>query len=277
MTIPTPQQPALQPPQPQKRGSQTLIITLVSVLGGFILLGVIGALLLSFLSNRGMADQYLTAPVSNVRELDVEVAAGEFIVQFGSVDEATLDIQQGRGSWTLEQRGDTLVVESPSLGWLNFCFGWCESQLATLTLPNELQLRNGLDADLELSAGSLTASGVFNDLDLTVSAGEMRVDATAKAFQTTVSAGELRGTINGARQGEVQVSAGSTRLTLTGDAPDMVSVEVSAGNTELVLPEAAYDVRSTISAGELDNRLNSGASNHVVEVEVAAGGVTLRH
>lgn len=247
------------------------------MLGGFILLGVIGALLLSFFSNRGMADQYLTAPVSNVRELDVEVAAGEFIVQFGSVDEATLDIQQGRGSWTLEQRGDTLVVESPSLGWLNFCFGWCEQQVATLTLPNELQLREGLDADLELSAGSLTASGVFNDLDLTVSAGEMRVDATAKAFQTEVSAGELRGTIADAREGSVQVSAGSTTLTLAGDAPDRLGVKVSAGEADLVLPEAAYDVRSTVSAGELDNRLEGGASQHIIEVEVSAGGVTLRH
>jgi hypothetical protein len=156
-------------------------------------------------------------------------------------------------------------------GWI---FGG--SGRATLTLPQALE-RTALDAQLSLAAGDLEATGNFGVLDIEMGAGDASVTGTARELSADVSAGRAVLELEGVRDAELTLSAGQLDARLTGDAPDQVQIDVSAGSLDLILPEGTYDVASNVSAGSVDNRLDtsSGAGPRVV-VEVSAGHVVLR-
>lgn len=266
-------------PESQTRSStQTIIVTIIAVVGGAILIGGLIAFALSLTSSRAVPEQQATADATGVTSLDIDVSAGEFTLQFSDVDEARLDATNAPGQWDVRRSDDTLIVHSPNRSWLDFCFLGCEHQTAVLTLPAELQESGELRGDLELSAGELRASGSFEELALQVSAGSLIVDASAETVVGGVSAGELVGVLENVRSGNFRVSAGSTDLRLDGSAPDELDVRVSAGSIDLVLPDAEYRVDSDVSAGDVRNDLRTGSrSNHVIRVDVSAGSVSLRN
>ena len=78
-----------------------------------------------------------------------------------------------------------------------------------------------------------------------------------------LSAGGADIDLDDVAEADFSVSAGAVDARLTGTAPRTVTVDVSAGALELTLPEAAYDVRSDVSAGEFENGPNTepGARN----------------
>src|SRR5699024_8122472 len=151
-----------------------------------------------------------------------------------------------------------------------------EENRVTLTLPEELN-DGSLNADMDLSAGRLIADGDFDHLEVELGAGEATVNGSANALDAQLSAGSANLNLANVQTAELEVSAGRLITELTGDAPDNVNAEVSAGRLEVTLPNTEYAVNSQVSAGNLDNELQtSSASNHRVNVEVSAGNTTLR-
>lgn len=260
-----------------RRTSQTAVIVSTAIIGGLLLISVAIAFAFGFLLNRDRADQRLSAGVDGIAAIDVRMNAGEMVLEFADVPEASLDVVNGRGVWDLRQRGDTLIVHSPRTPWFDFCFGRCRHQEVTLTLPSKLQDVHGFRGNLELAAGELIAEGSFDSLHVDVSAGEVSLDANVREFTSKVSAGEVNGDLTDVDTGAFRVSAGATDLTIHGRAPRSIDVRVSAGSTDLDLPEAEYRLTSDVSAGELDHELRTNPSSpHAVDVSVSAGSVTLR-
>lgn len=275
---PVPPAPPASAPQtspPPTRGGSRLVAILTIALGCAIVLGAIGSAAFSTVAAASVRTETQTVDAAGVSALRVSVDAASLRIEFADVTEATLEVTSGLGvgPWTLERDGDQLTVETPRRfgpGWL---FG--REVRATLTLPNDLA-GDSLDAELELSAGELAVEGTFGDLGIDVGAGTLTVDGEARTLVMDLSAGGADIELADVTEAEFSVSAGTVDARLSGTPPRTVSAQVSAGALDLRLPDAAYDVRSDVSAGEFDNglRTETGARN-VVDVTVSAGTVTI--
>lgn len=270
--------------------SSRTIAIVMSVVGGIVLLAVAGAAVLGTIFSSGAfgprhqyaldddGTRFLTADTRGITSLSVDSSASDFTLRFADASEARLEIEgESNRVWTLEVEDGELSVESrrPFPG---FCLGWCDdwNERVTLTLPRELG-EGALDAEFDVSAGSLTAEGSFRDLDLSLSAGALFFDGAAQSLSSDVSAG--RAEISAADVGEADfdISAGRITAVLTGRAPDRTDIEVSAGNLDLTLPDEVYDLRSEVSAGSLDNSLQTSSNaNRSITASVSAGSAVLR-
>lgn len=264
------------PPPEQTRGASRVVAILTIALGIAVALGAIGSATFSTIAAAGVHTGSQTVDAAGVTALDVSVEAAAVRVEFGDVSEATLEVTSGGGvgAWVLQRDGDRLEVASPRRFGPTWLFFGQETR-ATLTLPRTIQGAT-LDAALELSAGDLIVDGDFGDLDIRIGAGSLTVDGSARTLVADLNAGGADIDLADVAEAEFTVSAGSLSARLTGAAPRTVSVDVNAGSLDLMLPDATYDVRSDVAAGELDNRLrtSSGARNSV-DVSVSAGTVTL--
>lgn len=257
------------------------VALITSIVGGVVLVGFVGTVAatqaFAFATGGSQDDDMQTAPIEGVTSVDVDSNASAFTLEFADVDEATLNIVgQSRARWSLETRGNTLAVESDQRFW-DFCIGWCAAggERVTLTLPESMS-DGTLDTDLSVGAGSVTASGDFRSLDLRVGAGSLTFDGAAAVLTTKIDAGRADITVDGARDATFDVSAGRTDAVLTGTAPRSVDLDVSAGRLALELPDEVYAVHSEVSAGSLDNRLQtSSTAQRVISADVSAGSATL--
>ncbi len=282
LTPPTPAASAPPPPEPDRPrsgGAGGVVSILAIVLGAVILIGTLTTAAVGTVRDAMRVSGTWTADVRGISGIDVEADAALVTIEFGDVDEAVLEVTDARrGDWRLERDGDELVLRSPDrvFGWGPRWGGWGrDGETAVLTLPEELRERH-LDADLRLSAGELRADGDFGDLALELGGGAMDVSGSAETLAADVSAGQTEIDLEGVDEASLTVSAGRLLGRLTGAAPDETTIEVSAGSLELELPDAPYDVRSDVSAGSFDNRLETEtAAPHLVTVEVSAGRVQL--
>lgn len=271
-----PERPA-EPPRPPSGGSRAVAIVVI-VLGGLVLLGATISAAVGTVASASVHTSTRTLAATGVEELDIEAAAGTLRVEFTDVQEAELEVTSSwdADAWRLERDGDTLHVASPDRsGW----FGWRSwfgdgGADAVLRLPSSLA---GLDADVSLAAGEFVTDGEFGELDLELAAGAFDVSGSARSLSADVSAGRGTLELEGVREADLTVSAGSLDATLTGTKPDSVELGVSAGSLRLTVPEGDYDVRSDVSAGQFDNRIGStpGASS-TISVQVSAGQAVLK-
>ena len=271
-----PERPA-EPPRPPSGGSRAVAIVVI-VLGGLVLLGATISAAVGTVASASVHTSTRTLAAAGVEELDIEAAAGTLRVEFTDVQEAELEVTGSWDAdvWRLERDGDTLRVASPDRsGW----FGWRGwfgdgGADAVLRLPTSLA---GLDADVSLAAGEFVTDGEFGELDLELAAGAFDVSGSARSLSADVSAGRGTLELEGVREADLTVSAGSLDATLTGTKPDSVELGVSAGSLRLTVPEGDYDVRSDVSAGQFDNRIGStpGASS-TISVQVSAGQAVLK-
>ena len=266
----------VEPPRPSSGGSRAVAIVVI-VLGGIVLLGAGISAAVGTIASAAVHTSTRTADAAGVEELDVDAAAGTLRVEFSDVQEAELEVTSswGAGDWRLERDGDTLQVSSPDRDW----FGWRGwfgdgGADAVLRLPASLE---GLDADISLAAGEFVTDGEFGQLDLSLAAGSFDVTGSAESLSADVSAGRGTLELDGVREADLTVSAGSLDATLTGTAPDAIELDVSAGSLRLTVPEGEYDVRSEVSAGQFDNSIGStpGASR-TIDVQVSAGQAVLK-
>lgn len=250
-------------------------LALISV-GATAAIGTTGSILHQVGSPSG--DSVQTVDPAGITELSVDANAGQFQLRFADVREAELEITgNNRQDWRMQRSGDELVVRSGG-SWFGggFCLFGCNfgDDQVVLTLPNSLAGK--LDADLTLGAGSLTAAGEFRDLDVDVSAGKAVATGSARSLSVGLGAGRADFRLDGVQEASFDVSAGKIVAELTGAAPREVDLDVSAGSLELTVADVAYAVESQVSAGQLDNRLQTrpGSAN-VIEAQVSAGSVTL--
>lgn len=260
---------------PPTRNASRVIAILTIALGAAVILGAVGSAIWSTVAAASVRTETRTVDVAGVESLRVAVDAASLRIEFADVPEATLDVTSGLGvgRWTFERTGDELTVETPRRFGPGWIFGG--EVRATLTLPQELEGAE-LDAALELSAGELTVDGGFDDLGVDVGAGTFAMDGSARTLTAELSAGGADIELSDVTEADLSVSAGAIEARLTGTAPRSVTVDVSAGSLDLRLPDAVYDVRSDVSAGDFENGLQTerGARN-VVDVTVSAGSATI--
>ena len=267
-----------QPPQPQPpRPSAQIVAIIAMCLGGVLLLGAlvsgIGSIAYAA-SVRGTGGG--PADTSGVDALSLDVSAGHVVVQYADVDQAILEVAGGDGNWRLERRDATLSLTNDRPWWaFQVGFGWDDNR-ATLTLPAAMAEQR-LDADFDVSAGSLTANGTYGRLELHVGAGDADVSGTADDVRVDVSAGEADVRVDGAARANLTIGAGQIIADLTGTALDEIRADVSAGTLVATVPNEPYDVTSDVSAGSFDNQLDtSDGATRTVDVQVSAGSATFR-
>lgn len=265
-------------PEPQRSSATRPIMILLAVIGGVTLLAFIVTSGISSALGLNRGAETMTAGTSGVTGVNVDANASRFNLEFGDVSEATLQVNGlNANSWELSRDGDELLVQAPDQ-WLNWCFFNCnlDDNQVTLVLPQELN--NGqLNAEMELSAGQLEATGDFDRLEVDVGAGEANINGSANELDAQMSAGSANMHLADVQTADLDISAGRMIAEFTGTAPEAVNAEVSAGQLDVTLPDTAYAVDSQVSAGNLDNQLQtSSGSNHRVTVELSAGNAILR-
>ncbi|MBK0418121.1 hypothetical protein JD276_03635 [Leucobacter sp. CSA1] len=266
-----------------RRSAATPIVIATAVIGGVALLGAAGSSALGVAGGlvraSGGSGAVQTVDASGATGLDIDASATSFRLEFGDVAEATLEQAEGaeRGRWSLERRGDEIVVERRSGIFGDWCFGFCfESERTTvLTLPEELD--GALDVEIGVGAGTVDASGEFVGLDVHIGAGEVIVAGAARTLNVEVGAGTADFELDDVVEADFEVSAGEARASFTGEAPERVGIDVSVGSVDLALPDVPYDLRSRSSLGDVTNLLEtSSASDHRIDADVSVGDITLR-
>lgn len=279
-----PPPPAQEPSAPQgepprRRSSAKVIATIAIAVGAVLVIGTIATGILSVVRTATTQTGDVTAPVGDVRLIDLDVSAANVTVTYGDVSEATLRVTGPSGSddWRFERDGTRLVIDSDPSWWGRW--GWFrEPDTAELVLPTSLA---GVDADLAVSGGSLRTEGDFGALGLSMDAGSLTVTGTADRVSADIDAGSARVELAGLADADVRVDAGSLEGRLTGVEPQAglseLRIDVSAGRVDLGIADIAYDIRSDVSAGRFTHDFSTSTSAaHRIDVSVSAGGVTLR-
>ncbi|WP_156760219.1 hypothetical protein [Microbacterium karelineae] len=277
-TAPTPPAPTGGPQQsPTARSGTRALAVTIGVLGGaaLVLSGVgvafatVGSTIASTLGEAGQA----AVSAVGVANVVADVDAGELDIEFGRGDEVSLEHYSDGGAWTLERDGDTVVVSSPDRDFGISFFDWNHRQEATLVLPESLE---GVDLDVTMAAGSLTADGEFGAVSYDIDAGHIEVEGSAESIDARMSAGRSVLELDSVSQVFLAITAGSLDADLTGEAPEAVTVHVTAGSAELQLPDVPYDVRVDREAGGFDSSLTeSRSSSRTIDGTVTAGSLSL--
>ncbi|WP_300266031.1 DUF4097 family beta strand repeat-containing protein [Microbacterium sp.] len=260
----------------------------IAAFGGVALLGAGGTAAFAAVhdvtqSSRGSAGETQTVNVDGIEGIDIDVSASGATVRFGDVDEATLEIDESNDSrWRLERDEDELVLRNDDDSFWWFGDGWFGErwfdfdERVVLTLPEELN-DESLDAEFSLGAGSLDVEGMFDEVDISVGAGSLRLDGAASSVEADIQAGHARLDLARVDEADLSVSAGKLEARFAETTPRSVAIRVSAGELDLTVPDETYNVRENVSAGDLDNRLDTASSSrHTIEVRVSAGDVILR-
>lgn len=260
-------------------GAGTVITIVAAIVGGFALAGAAGGA--AFAATGQFVDDAVRSGVAldvdDVTELELDSSGAEVIVRFDDVDRAELVVDgHSRGKWDMRVDGDTLVVHSPesAFDWWGD-WGWFgDETVVTLTLPESLN--GSLDADLDVSAGSVRATGDFDELDVQLSAGVLRVEGSARSVDADISAGSASLELADVRDADLSMSAGSLSAQFTGSQPDELEAEVNAGLMRLTIPGGQYALEQNVSAGSFDHDLDTSSSSpHQVSVKVSAGSLRI--
>lgn len=252
------------------------IVIATAIAGGVVLLGIVAAGLYAGLTSqlfRG-GESSTTVPATGITEVEVEGGRGTVNVKFADIADPVLEVE-GRRDWQMSVDDNELVV-SDRTGWfgpIDLCFGTCERDSVTLTLPRSLE---GVDTDLSLGSGSLLADGAFGHLSVDVAAGNATVTGSARSVWVELSAGSASVNLADVSEASFEVSAGRGDMVLTGSAPRETDVAVSAGSLIVDLPEASYAVDTEQAAGGFMNQLSvDPASPNRVTAKVSAGSLSL--
>lgn len=252
-----------------------------SIVGGIVLFGVGGTAALGAVRAAATPPSVAStqsASMDGVTGIEVSSSAAQFTVEFANVSEATLSVDGAdRSRWTLTVDEQDLVVRN-ARDFFGFCLGWCSSPTdqVTLTLPKSFDAGT-LDADFEVHSGSLTAHGAYREVSLEVNAGALFFTGGATSLDATVNAGRAEIEAARVKTADLEVSAGRMVTVVTGSQPREVSLDVSAGRLDLTVPRGTYNVRSDVSAGTLDNQLDTASSaSSLIDADVSAGSAVLR-
>ncbi|WP_424936813.1 MULTISPECIES: DUF4097 family beta strand repeat-containing protein [Bacteria] len=264
----------------ESKVSRGLGITIsAAIVGGFALLGAGGGAAFAATGqfSSDTVIQGAALDVAGLKALDVDSAAARVNVRFANVDEATLDVSgQTRGDWQMRREGDKLTVRGPqeTFGW--WIGAWAFDEVTvTVTLPSSLD--GLLDADLAVSSGSLRADGGFRELEVELGAGSVRVDGSARTVKAEVSAGRADLSLANVSSAELSASAGRLQAAFSGRQPERMVLDLTAGSMDVAVPKGVYAVQDEVSAGRLDNQLEtSAAATSTVRATVSAGTLTLR-
>ncbi|WP_150958939.1 DUF4097 domain-containing protein [Microbacterium testaceum] len=285
MTTPSPLSAPPSPEPPQRRGPAFTVSVVTIVVGSVVALGTLVGTgvpaVASLVDWRGQATSYDSSTsddatgdvMSQLADLDVELAGGSLTIEFGDVPSARLDADdRGRRGWTFERSGDSLRVASPSGSFV----GWGTGSRATLVLPRDLD-GAGVRADIRVTGGSLEATGGFGDVRVEVAGGTASLDGSARDVDLAVTGGSASARVADVETTSFEVAGGELTARLSGVAPTRTDVEVTAGSADVMLPDDEYDVHLDDGMGSVDNGLRtSSTASAEVDVTATMGSVRLR-
>lgn len=129
----------LDAPQPRKdRPKRTVASTLATIFGSFVFIALLlGFVLAAFY--KPVENVTLTHSVEAIEEVRVYPEGGSFEVEYGNVEEATLEVTRSSGGWRMEQLDNVLFVTEKT--FLNVCFDECVEDSAKLILPEKFKER----------------------------------------------------------------------------------------------------------------------------------------
>lgn len=227
-------------PTPQPVRSRSAVAVVVAVIGAVALVFSLGNGVLAGVAAAGGRSDVLTAPIDDVRSVDLQVDRATMLVRFGDVPEATLSVEQpglAFGAWRLRSNGGTLEVRSPD-SWGPFN-RWSRTDV-TLTLPRDLAGQVNFDG--AFNAGNISVDGDFAAMDVEVNAGRLRLGGSADALRVELNAGEVTAELADVATLDAAVQAGALNATLTGTPPRSVDADLTAGMIDLAVPDAEYAV-----------------------------------
>jgi len=257
------------------QGARAVAIVAI-VLGGALAVGSVGTAAASTLASAAQQTSSRTVGVDGVDAIDLDMGAGSMRIEFAAIDRAELSVTSGVSAarWTLRRDGSSLRVASPDGHfWSWFGMFGTHNGKAVLRLPQSLA---GVDADLDLAAGALTAAGDFGDLKVSAGAGRLQVEGAATSISAEIDAGSADLRLADVGSADLQLNAGQMDARFTGAQPQSMTLSASAGSMNVVVPQGQYAVTQETDTGTFDNRVGSvtGAAS-TVQVSVSAGSVTL--
>jgi len=206
--------------------------------------------------------------------LEIDVSAGDIVIEAGSGDETTLEWRTEAGPFRdadVSHRvdGDRLVIDTGcDGGLLSLPLSFCRAHV-TLTVPADV------DVVAESSAGRVHASGLEGSADLSSSAGQVRVNDHSGRLRAHSSAGAV--IVDGLASDDAEVSSSAGRVEVTAvEPPENLRAESSAGRVTVTLPDETYDLDADSSAGDvtIDVATDPDSRFHV-EATSSAGDVTV--
>lgn len=279
------QQPTPAPQTARKpRAAGTAIMWTTAAIGGALILGVGASAAYGVATSRASASAAgnLQVTVDGLTELDLDISAADFTLDYGPVTEATLEVAgAAHTQWGLRRDGSALVVTSPRGSGGSCWIGFCPPErrvnsTVTLTLPQSFAER-GLDADVSVGVGRFRADGTFGNVGLEIGAGKATLTGAARDLDVTVGLGSFVGELTGVTTADFEVAMGELTTSLRGDAPEYVGIEVGMGSATLELPDEEYRFETSHELGELRNSLRSNPSSpYRIAAEVSIGDLVLR-
>lgn len=293
MTSTTPAAPPA-PSNGSTRWTSVLLIVVGAVLGvGLLLIGTVAAAG-AVISAANPPEHFSVTADGDVDAVEIEVGSEALSVEFGDVDEPTLQWRGQTGDddwWQLHLDGGVLRVTSNVSGVWNVFAN--ERGTGTLILPLAVQsdavpltatVNSGAidvegtfgDAIVSVQGGFLGLSGAFGDVDVQVASGFASIDGTTGSLDVAVTSGAA--SIEATPSGDVAfgVSSGSIDAAIDGPAPSEISVSVDSGSLSATVPDVAYDVAQDVQSGNasVDVERDSG-SPHTLTVQVSSGSVDI--
>ena len=214
----------------------------------------------------------IEAEVTDLAELDIDVAAAELQLVFADVDVAALDVDGPCAEgWTMVREGESLRVRS--------CEGPAKPRkpkdVVVLFLPKALEQMPPV-LSLRLAASKFRGVGAFLALDAEISASEADFAVQATEARIACAASKVRVQLEDVGVADFSVAAGELSVWLKGGAPSLTTVDVAAGSASLIVPPVPYRVEKSVALGKAKIRVKEKASSpNVIEVSVGVGKVEI--
>lgn len=183
--------------------------------------------------------------IDGIKNLDLSLGAGSFVLKKKDVDDGMIDIYiQGRGGCDYLVKGDTFYVEG--FKGIKTIGSDLSENVITLVLPSGTWLE---EVDLEVGAGVMEISSLdVGEIDALIGAGELRIDeARIRDFSAEIGAGRMEARNMEAASVDFALSMGE--CVYDGTVSGNLDVECDMGNMVFYLKGDEKDFNYKIECG----------------------------
>lgn len=188
-------------------------------------------------------------PISTVRKLEIELGAGELIIDTKSADGDTIDIQfDGLGNCNYYMDEETLHIDG--FKGLSIMGGNAGANEITVRIPENMYFE---EIDMEIGAGVMSIGGCkVGELETKIGAGELTMEKLeVTELSAEIGAGELNVTETSVQNADLDISMGECifKGTITGE----LEADCDMGNLELELTgkETDHNYQVSCAAGNI--------------------------
>jgi hypothetical protein len=138
----------------------------------------------------------------------------------------------------------------------------------------DVTMTNVGSTDLQVGSGDINLVGATGAVTLGTRSGDIRVRDLTGASQLSATSGDIDG--SGLGGGAIVADAKSGNIQLKLSRPGSVTAKATSGDITLVVPDAAYQVRTSANSGDSNVDVpNDAAGKFVLDVHANSGDVTV--